>query len=106
MVDIVSAIGSIKKCDCILICLSHYTQDDDEAIKNLVDQADPKVVLVKIQFFNTSVSGWLHDYMIGKICYNLYGSDNYFNLEYDKLIAEVVRPYFSFHLENENQKDF
>ncbi|CAF3044956.1 unnamed protein product [Rotaria socialis] len=91
MIDTATTMIPIDKCDCIIICLSHRSQENEEAIANAVNGADAKVILTNIQYFNTSVSGWLHEYMIGKLCYYLYGSDSYFNLEYDKLMLEVLK---------------
>ncbi|CAF2078145.1 unnamed protein product [Rotaria magnacalcarata] len=91
MIDTSTAMASINKCDCIIICLSHHSQENEEAIASVVTGADAKVILTKIQYFNGSVSGWLHEYMIGKLCYYLYGSDSYFNLEYDKLMLEMLK---------------
>ncbi|CAF2971948.1 unnamed protein product [Rotaria sp. Silwood2] len=90
MVDRSTTRIKIDTYDCIIVCLSQYSQENDEAIKNVINESGTKIILAKVQYFNTSVSGWLHDYLIGKLCYYLYGSDNYFNLEYDKIMLEVL----------------
>lgn len=97
MMDISTKLCQNNKFDCLIMCLSEQSYDVQESIKNTINQSDGKVILVKLKYFNTIIDGWLHDYLIDKLCYYLYGSDNYFNLEYDKLMLEMVRiPCFLF----------
>ena len=91
MTDASTASAQHDKCDCVIICLSEHSQHIEKAIKHTISVSNTKVILVKIQYFSTLVSGWLHQYMIGKLCHYLYGSDDYFNVEYDKLMLKVVR---------------
>jgi hypothetical protein len=94
MMDASTALIQYDKCDCVIVCLSEHSADIEKAIKNTISVSGNKVILVKLQYFNTLVSGWLHQYMIGKLCHYLYGSDDYFNMEYDKLMLKVVRDPF------------
>jgi hypothetical protein len=91
MVNTLTALKYIDKYDCIIVCLSENLQNNEDGLESVIMKSEGKLVLVKVEYFNTSVNGWLHYYIIGKSFYHLYGSDNYFNLEYDKLLLEVVR---------------
>ncbi|CAF4574296.1 unnamed protein product, partial [Rotaria magnacalcarata] len=52
-------------------------------------QTDKKVFLVKIQ--NNPILGWNSDPFDGKLFFNSFGSDLYFDLEYGRLLIELVR---------------
>ncbi|CAF1053866.1 unnamed protein product [Didymodactylos carnosus] len=87
------ASSQIDKSDCVIMCLSENYQENDlcEKKAKYANDSRKKLIAVKIESYNTSIRGWLHDFMIGKLCYHLFGSESYFNLEYDKLLSKVLQ---------------
>jgi len=80
----------IHKSSCIILCISeNYYQNSlclEEA--KYAFQTDKKVFLVKIQ--NNPLLGWDYDLFEGKLFFHSFGSEDYFDFEYGRLLLELV----------------
>jgi hypothetical protein len=83
--------SAMEKCDCIILCISENYYQSFSCIEEAkyAFQMDKKVFLVKIQ--NHSLFGWDDDLFDKKLFFQSFGSENYFDLEYGRLLIELVR---------------
>ncbi|CAF4593643.1 unnamed protein product [Rotaria socialis] len=83
--------SEMDKSDCIILCISgnYYENPSCIAEAKYAFQTDKKVFLVKIQ--NNPILGWNSDPFDGKLFFNSFGSDLYFDLEYGRLLIELLR---------------
>jgi hypothetical protein len=83
--------SQMNKCDCIILCISEDYYQNSSCIEEAkyAFQTDKKVFLVKIQ--NNPLMGWDYDLFEGKLFFHLFGSEDYFDLEYGRLLIELVR---------------
>ncbi|CAF1440926.1 unnamed protein product [Rotaria sordida] len=83
--------AQMDKCDCIILCISeNYYENDlcrDEA--KYAFQTDKKVFLVKIQ--SCPILGWDNNLFEGKLFFHSYGSNYYFDLEYERLLIQLLQ---------------
>ncbi|CAF3163547.1 unnamed protein product [Rotaria sp. Silwood2] len=83
--------SQMDKCDCIILCISeNYYENDlcrDEA--KYAFQTNKKVFLVKIQ--SCPILGWDNNLFEGKLFFHSYGSNYYFDLEYGRLLIQLLQ---------------
>ncbi|CAF1388528.1 unnamed protein product [Rotaria sordida] len=83
--------SQMDKSDCIILCISENYYRNLQCIDaaKYAFQTDKKVFLVKIQ--NNPLLGWDNNLFEGKLFFHSFGSDNYFDLEYGRLLVELLR---------------
>lgn len=83
--------SQMDKCDCIIVCISENYYESLLCIEEAkyAFQTDKKVFLVKIR--NNLLFGWNDDLFEKNLFFQSFGSDNYFDLEYGRLLLELVR---------------
>ncbi|CAF1029912.1 unnamed protein product [Adineta steineri] len=81
----------INKSDCIIFCISkHYFEDQlCKKITKYADKIGKHIIFVKIQ--NYEPIEWLKKLTQKDSCFQLFGSDNNFNLECDKLLLKILQ---------------
>ncbi|CAF4193216.1 unnamed protein product, partial [Adineta steineri] len=81
----------INKSDCIIFCISkHYFEDQlCKKITKYADKIGKHIIFVKIQ--NYEPIEWLQKLTQKDSCFQLFGSDNNFNLECDKLLLKILQ---------------
>jgi hypothetical protein len=80
----------INQSDCIILCMSENYFEDDlcEKEAKYADQIRKNIIPVRIR--NYEPIEWLRNIIKNESYFQLFGSDNHFNLEYDKLLLKVV----------------
>ena len=80
----------INRSDCIILCISeNYFQDElCEKEATYAEQIGKHIILVKVQNFHPIE--WLHKLIEKQSYFQLFGSENHFNLEFDKLLLKIV----------------
>ncbi|CAF3641303.1 unnamed protein product [Rotaria sp. Silwood1] len=83
--------SQMEKSDCIILCISENYYNNLSCIQEAKHafQTDKKVFLVKIE--NIPLLGWDNDLFEGKLFFQSFGSENYFDLEYGRLLLELLR---------------
>lgn len=83
--------SQMDKSDCIILCVSENYYESVSCIEEAkyAFQTDKKVFIVKIQ--SNPVLGWDSHLFEGKFFFYSFGSENYFDLEYGRLLLELVR---------------
>ncbi|CAF3384110.1 unnamed protein product [Rotaria socialis] len=83
--------SEMDKSACIILCISGNYYENSSCISEAkyTFQTDKTVSLVKIQ--NNSILDWNSDPFDRKLFFNSLGSDLYFDLEYGRLLIELVR---------------
>jgi hypothetical protein len=83
--------SQMDKSDCIILCISENYYENLLCIEEAkyAFQTDKKVFLVKIQ--NNPLFCWDYDLFEGKLFFRSFGSDHYFDLEYGRLLIELLR---------------
>jgi hypothetical protein len=85
----------IKKSDCIILCISrNYFQN--EYCKNEAQYSQhigKYIIPIKIEYYQPIE--WLKDLIEKESYFQLYGSENQFNLEYEKILLKIVSCFFS-----------
>ena len=96
----------IDKSGCVILCLSeNYFQDEScEKEAKYADQIGKNLIPVKVQYFQPI--DWLKEIMENKFYFQLFGSENNFNLEYDKLLLKILSLQISSNGSTENQIGF
>ena len=84
-------LSQIDKSDCIILCVSenYYENLSAEKEARYTLQTGKPTFLVKIQ--NDPLLGWQREVFEGNVFYQLFGSKNHFDLNFDKLMLEIVR---------------
>ncbi|CAF0878197.1 unnamed protein product [Rotaria sordida] len=81
----------INKSECIILCISEnyienkFSQNTVEYMK----QMGKHIILVKVQ--NCILSDWLQQLIPNEIYFQMFGSENYFDLQYDKLLLKILQ---------------
>ncbi len=100
--------SQIDKSDCILLCISenYYESQSCEKEARYALKTGKPVFLLKIQ--NHPLIGWQRELFEGKLICQLFGSENYFDLQCDNLLLKIVSiskrfilfciAYFYFHV--------
>ena len=80
----------MNKSDCIILCISedYYENVSCKNEAQYAFQMKKQVFLVKIQ--NHPLIGWQRDLFEEKLFFQLFGSENHFDLECGKLLLEIV----------------
>ncbi|CAF2619797.1 unnamed protein product [Rotaria sp. Silwood2] len=83
--------SQIDKSTCIILCISenYYESMSCEKEARYAFQSGKQVFLVKIQ--NHPLIGWQREVFEGKLFFQLFGSENHFDLEYEKLLLEILQ---------------
>ncbi|CAF3581439.1 unnamed protein product [Rotaria sp. Silwood1] len=85
------AFSQINKSECIILCISEnyvenkFSQNTVEYVK----QMDKHIILVKVQ--NYTLNDWLQELIPNEIYFQLFGSENHFDLQYDKLLLKILQ---------------
>ncbi|CAF1330481.1 unnamed protein product [Adineta steineri] len=81
----------IDRSDCILLCISedYYENQACEEEARYAFQTGKQVFLVKIQ--NNPLIGWQRRVFEGKVFFQLFGSKNHFDLEFEKLLLDILQ---------------
>ncbi|CAF3683750.1 unnamed protein product [Rotaria sordida] len=79
----------IKKSDCIILCISeNYFQNElCEKEAKYIDEIGKCMIPVKVQYYEPIE--WLQKLIEKESYFQLFGSENHFNLEYDKLLLKI-----------------
>ncbi|CAF3548575.1 unnamed protein product [Rotaria sp. Silwood1] len=83
--------SQINKSECIILCISEnyvenkFSQNTVEYVK----QMDKHIILVKVQ--NYTLNDWLQELIPNEIYFQLFGSENHFDLQYDKLLLKILQ---------------
>jgi hypothetical protein len=82
--------AQIEKSDCVILCISEnsYETRSCEKEARYAFQTNKQVFSVKIQ--NHPLIGWQREVFEEKLFFQLFGSDNYFDLGYGTLLLEIV----------------
>ncbi len=82
--------SQMDKCDCIILCISENYYQSSLCIEEAkyAFKTDKNVFLVKIE--NNPLMGWDYDLFEGKLFFHCFGSEEYFDLEYGRLLIELV----------------
>jgi hypothetical protein len=86
--------SQIEKSDCIILCVSEnsYESRSCEKEARFAYQMGKQVFPVKIQ--NDPLIGWQREVFEEKLFFQLFGSKNHFDLEYENLLLRIVNIYF------------
>jgi hypothetical protein len=82
--------SQMNKSDCIILCISEHSYECQSCEKeaNYAFQTGKQVLLVKIR--NDPLIGWQREVFEGKLFFQLFGSENHFDLEFERLLLEIV----------------
>lgn len=83
--------SQMMKSDCIILCISENYYENCACIEEAkyAFETNKKVFLVTFQ--NISSLGWNNDLFEGELFFQLFGSQYHFDLEYERLLIELVR---------------
>ena len=79
-----------EKCDCIILCISENYYENSSCVEEAkcAFQTNQPVFLVKIQ--SHPILGWDYDLFEGKLFFQLFGSEEFFDFEYGRLLLQLV----------------
>ncbi|CAF2676147.1 unnamed protein product [Rotaria sp. Silwood2] len=80
----------INKSDCVILCISENYFEDElcEKEAKYADEIGKSFIPVKVQ--NYEPIEWLQKLIEQQSYFQLFGSENHFNLEYDKLLLKIL----------------
>jgi hypothetical protein len=80
----------INQSNCIILCISkNYFQDEFcEKQAKYAQQIGKNIIPIKVEYYQPIE--WLQKLIEKESYFQLFGSDNHFNLEYDKLLLKIV----------------
>ena len=83
--------SEMDKAECIILCISENYYRNLSCVEEAqyACQTDKKFFVVRIEYH--TLFGWDYDLFEGKLFFRTFGSDNYFDLEYERLLVELVR---------------
>ncbi|CAF2058941.1 unnamed protein product [Rotaria magnacalcarata] len=83
--------SQIDKSSCIIICISenHYEKWSCQKEARYALQSGKRVFLAKIR--NDPLVGWQREIFEGKFFFQMFGSENHFDMEFGKLLLEILR---------------
>ncbi|CAM4822251.1 unnamed protein product [Rotaria magnacalcarata] len=81
----------MKKSDCIILCISENYFKDANCKREVMhaDQISKPIILVKIQ--NCTPIDCLRQLLQNHLCFQMYGSENQFDLVFDKLLLQIFQ---------------
>jgi hypothetical protein len=90
LIEFDQILRKINQSDCIILCISrNYFQDElckKEA--KYAEQIGKFIIPVKVEYYQPIE--WLQKLIEKDSYFQLFGSDNHFNLEYEKLLLKIV----------------
>ena len=80
----------MNKSDCIILCLSenYFENELCEKEAKYAEQIGKSIIPVKVRYYEPIE--WLQKLIEKESYFQLFGSDNHFNLEYQKLLLKIV----------------
>lgn len=83
-------VRKIDKSTCIILCISeNYFQDElCEKQAKYADEIGKNIVLIRVEYFQPIE--WLQKLIEKHSYFQLFGSENHFNLEYEKILLKIV----------------
>lgn len=83
----------MDKADCIILCTSENSSRNLSSEKevNYAYRMNKLILPVKIQ--NDGLCDWQREVFHGKEFYHLFGSEHYFDLEFERMLIEIVSKY-------------
>lgn len=78
------------KCDCIILCISENYYENSSCVEEAkcAFQTNQPVFLVKTQ--GHPILGWDYDLFEGKLFFRLFGCEEFFDFEYERLLLQLV----------------
>ncbi|CAF4084437.1 unnamed protein product [Rotaria sp. Silwood2] len=83
--------SQINKSECIILCISENYVENKFSLNTVeyAKQMGKHIILVKVQ--NYTSNDWLQQLIPNEIYFQLFGSENHFDLQYDKLLLKILQ---------------